>query len=332
MDLNGRIVNLMKKKSGYYLSGEALSRELGITRSAVWKRVKDLRARGYMIEASPSKGYRLLYVPDILSEEEIRNSLTDSIHGSPLIIGKEIHIFQEIDSTNIKGMELSNKGSPEGTIILAETQTMGKGRLGRSWISPEGNIYLSVILRPNISPSRATLITLMAAVASASALKKALNISASIKWPNDIIINGKKVGGILTEMNSEMERINYIVLGIGINVNMNPSILPPDIRVAATTLKEIIGRDLMRIEILSALLKELEVWYKIFLGSGSGPVLDEWRKLSPGLGKRIKVTSLNRIIEGIAEGIDDYGRLLVRLDGGQVEKISSGDVEECFSQ
>ncbi len=326
MDITERVLDLMKRNKGLFLSGEAMSREIGITRSAVWKRINDLRARGYMIEASPSKGYRLLAVPDILSIQEIRGSITDTACKDALIIGREIHVFEEIDSTNIKGMELGDSGFPEGTIILAETQTRGKGRLGRRWISPKGNIYLSVILRPDIQPSLTPLITLMAAVASASALRKAIYIDAYIKWPNDIILNGKKIGGILTEMNSEMDRINYIVLGIGINVNMDPSSLPPDVRVNATSLKEVIGRDLRRTEILSVLIKELDRWYRIFLNDGPGPVLDEWRRLSLSLEKRVKVTSLNRTIEGLAEEIDDYGRLIVRLDDGRIEKVTSGDV------
>lgn len=326
MDLNEKIIDLMKRNKEIFLSGETMSKEIGITRSAVWKRVRDLRTRGYTIEASPSKGYRLLSAPDILSAQEIKRTLTVAGHEDPLIIGREIHVFQAIDSTNIKGMELGERGSPEGTIVLTETQTNGKGRLGRRWISPEGNIYLSIILRPKILPSEAPLITLMAAVASASALRKALNTGVNIKWPNDIIIEGKKVGGILTEMNSEMDRVNYIVLGIGINVNMNLTLLPPDVRITATTIKEKIGSDIRRTEILSLLIKELDRWYKIFLNEGPGPVLDEWRGLSQGIGKKVKVTSLDSVIEGLAEGIDDYGRLIVRLEGGKVEKVDSGDV------
>jgi BirA family biotin operon repressor/biotin-[acetyl-CoA-carboxylase] ligase len=266
------------------------------------------------------------YAEDLKTHEEIRNSISRTIHESPPIIGREIHIFEEIDSTNIKGMELGDQGSPEGTVILAETQSKGKGRLGRSWISPKGNIYLSVILRPNISPSQAPLITLMGAVACTTALRKALNIPVEIKWPNDIIFEGKKLGGILTEINSEMDRINHVVLGIGINVNMDPSALPSDVKVIATSLKETVGRELPRIEILSAIIKELDKWYKALLSNGSGPVLDEWRRLSPGLGKRVKVESFNRSIDGIAEEIDDYGRLLLRLESGEIEKITSGDV------
>lgn len=321
MDISERVLDLLKKNKDLFLSGETMSREIGITRSAIWKRIRDLRSKGYIIEASPSKGYRLLTVPDILSVQEIRDSIKDT-----LTIGREIHIFGEIDSTNIKGMELGERGSPEGTILLAETQTTGKGRLGRKWISPRGNIYLSVILRPDIQPSRIPLITLMAGVASASALRKTINIDAYIKWPNDIILNGKKVGGILTEMNSEMDRINYIVLGIGINVNMDPSLLPPDVRVNATTLKEAIGREVNRTEILSALIKELDRWYRIFLNDGYGSILDTWRGLSLSFRKKVKVTSLNRTIEGLAEEIDDYGRLLVRLEDGKIEKVVSGDV------
>lgn len=244
----------------------------------------------------------------------------------PSVIGKEIYIFEEIDSTNIKGMELGHRGFPEGTVILAETQSRGKGRLGRNWISPKGNLYLSIILRPNIHPSQSPLIALMAAVACALALRKDLNILASIKWPNDILINGKKVGGILTEMNSGMDKINFIVLGIGINVNMDLSLLPPDIRSIATTLKDVVGSNLPRIEILSSILKELDKWYNIFLNNGTRPILNEWRKLSPGLGKRVKVASFDKVIEGTAEGIDDYGRLLLRLESGEIEEITSGDV------
>lgn len=275
---------------------------------------------------NPSKGYRLSSMPDILSSKEIRDRIKKGIHRKTALIGREIHIFQEIDSTNLKGMDLGKRGSPEGTIILAETQSNGRGRLGRKWISPEGNIYLSVILRPEISPSHAPLITLMAAVASASSLKNNLNIPASIKWPNDILIEGKKVGGILTEMNSGMDKINFIVLGIGINVNMDISILPPDVRAISTSIKDTIGGSVSRIEVLSSLLKELDKWYNIFIENGSGPILKEWRALSSNLGKRVMAASLNGVMEGVAMDIDDYGRLILKLDNGSIEKITSGDV------
>lgn len=239
----------------------------------------------------------------------------------------EVFLFEEIDSTNTKGMDLAREGAPEGTIILAETQRKGKGRLGRTWISPPAvNIYLSIIMRPDIPPSQAPFMTLMASVAAASAIRKAMGIPAFIKWPNDIILGEKKVGGILTEMRSGIDRIDFIVLGIGININLDTSILPPDVRLIATSIKEYLGKDVPRIEVLVAILKELDIWYNIFLKKGPRPILDEWRFLTATIGKRVKIAFLSGVIEGVAEGIDEEGRLLVRIGTGAIEKVSSGDV------
>jgi BirA family transcriptional regulator, biotin operon repressor / biotin---[acetyl-CoA-carboxylase] ligase len=314
-----KILNVLRLSCSGFISGEDLARKCGISRTMVWKHIKALEREGFGIEAVPSQGYRIISVPDILRLKDIRHGLRTKA------IGKEIHFSQELTSTNTLAMGLAADGVPEGTVVIAETQTSGKGRLGRKWISPKGNLYLSVVLRPNIPIHKAPLITLTGAVAVASAIRTTSGLEAGIKWPNDILISGKKVCGLLTEMSAEQDRIRHIVLGIGVDVNMEMGELPPDVRSLSTTLAAEAGAKINRTALLQQVLRDLERWYQKFLAN-DGDVLDEWKKLNITVGNRITVSGAGEALNGLAQGVDSDGRLIVRLDNGTVRTLAAGDV------
>ncbi len=314
-----RILNMLRSSKTGYLSGEELARKTGISRTMVWKHIKSLEREGFGIEAVPSQGYRILSTPDILRQSDIKTGLKTKV------IGKEIHLLSEVVSTNTLAMEMAAKGAPEGTVVIAETQTGGKGRLGRKWISPKGNLYLSVILRPDIPLRKAPLITLTGAVAVALAIRKKCSAEAFIKWPNDIFIGGRKVSGLLTEMSAEQDRVRHIVLGIGVDVNMDPGELPAEVRPLATTLAAETGEKIDRTALVQQLLREIDHWYEVFLLTGQD-ILREWLSLNMTVGNRIFVSGAGETLEGLAQGIDDEGRLIVRLDDGSLRTVAAGDV------
>ena len=310
--------NLLAKKSGF-LSGAELAGRLKISRTAVWKHIKALERDGFTIQAVPSQGYRITAMPDTLLKKDIEHGRTTTM------IGKKIHLLPEVASTNTLAMDLAQQGSPEGTVVIAEKQTGGKGRLGRTWISPKRNLYLSIILRPRISPYKAPLITLMGAVAVTAALRRQVNVQAEIKWPNDVLIAGKKVCGLLTEMSADPDRINHIVLGIGINVNVEREKLPREIRHTATTLYAETGRTMNRVKLLNRLFLEVERWYGVFLKDDAA-LLKEWERLNSTIGNRVTVGGPGWTLEGMARGVDAEGRLLVEQDDGAVQMVTAGDV------
>jgi len=314
-----KILNLLRASPREFLSGEDLANKTGISRTMVWKHIKSLERDGFRIEAVPSQGYRILSTPDILRQNDIKQGIKTRI------IGKKIHLFPSISSTNTLAMEMASKGAPEGTVVIAETQTDGKGRLGRTWTSPPGNLYLSVVMRPSVPLYKAPLITLMGAVAVASVIGEICRIKADIKWPNDILISGKKVSGLLTEMSAEQDRIRHIVLGIGIDVNMDLEVLPCEIRAHTTTLATETGEKLNRTSFLQELLRAIEHWYRVFLND-PGDVIKEWKKLNMTLGNRIMVHGAGEAIEGKAQSIDSEGRLIIRQDDGITRTIAAGDI------
>ncbi len=314
-----KILQLLRSSKTGFLSGEDLASRLGISRTMVWKHIKALEREGFGIEAVPSQGYRITLAPDTLRQNELGLGLKTKI------IGKDIRLFPEVVSTNTLAMEAAQQGAPEGTVIIAETQTGGKGRLGRTWISPRGNLYLSVILRPQIPTHKAPLITLVGAVAVASAIRKHCSLQAAIKWPNDILISGKKVAGLLTEMSAEPDRIRHIALGIGVDVNMELQELPPDVRLNATTLAAESGAKIDRKLLLQQILRDLEHWYQIFLTSETA-VLKEWELLNMTINNRVAVSGSGEVFEGLAQGIDHEGRLVVALDDGTIRIVAAGDV------
>jgi len=276
---------------------------------------------------SASQTSGISFSDDTLSAEKLKNAYKGGT------IGREIIFFESVDSTNDSAMEIGAKREyPEGIVVIADAQKSGKGRLGRSWISPpDGNLYFTLLLRPSFPPREAPLLTLMAAVAVVSAIRDNTGLEAVIKWPNDILAGGKKTGGILMEMRSDSSRINLIALGIGVNVNLFPEMLPKGVRELTTTIKQETGRSIERVKLFGAILSQLEYWYKILLNGDKKVLIDAWLSLDSTIGRRIKVersglSEEDKIISGIAEGINDDGQLLIRLSSGKVEKVSAGDV------
>lgn len=264
---------------------------------------------------------------DTLSAEKLRSAYKGGI------IGREIIFFESVGSTNDTAMEIgAQREEPEGIVVIADSQKSGKGRLGRSWLSPPGgNLYFTILLRPSFPPHEAPLLTLMAAVAVVSAIREHTGLKAEIKWPNDIFVKGKKTGGILMEMRADAKRINLLALGIGVNVNLFPEMLPEGVKELTTTLKQEARRSIDRVKLFEIMLGRLEYWYKIRLSGDKKVLFNEWLSLDSTIGKEVKVartglSAEDKIISGIAEGINDDGQLLIRLSSGEIEKVSAGDV------
>jgi BirA family biotin operon repressor/biotin-[acetyl-CoA-carboxylase] ligase len=320
--MDDEILQLLRESPSAFLSGEEISHRLKVSRTAVWKRITHLRNLGYEIEASTRSGYRLIQSPDLLTPLEIEPILKTKW------IGKRIHYFQFIDSTNSKAYQLALDGAEEGEIVIAESQEKGKGRLGRHWFSPPFlNLYLSVILRPKILPHQASLITLMAAIATADAIRVFSGLLPLIKWPNDILLRDRKVAGLLNEIHSEMDRIHFVILGMGVNLNMDQEMFSREIRATATSLKVEMGETISRKVFLQFLLNELERWYTIFLREGSAVVLKAWRERAQIKGRQIKVTSFGEAIVGTAIDVDSDGALILETTSGKRKRIVAGDIE-----
>ncbi len=308
-----------------FVSGEAISDKLGLSRAAVWKHVNGLRAQGYRIEAIPARGYRLVEVPDRLTPLELRPLL--GTHD----IGQTLHCFDELPSTSDHAKALAEEGAAHGEVVVAERQTAGRGRRGRSWSSPaRKNLYLSVVLRPDLPPQRASEITLVAAVALCDVVRQA-GPEAGIKWPNDVLVRGKKIAGILTEMAAEMEAVHWVVLGIGVNLNARLEDLPEELRDEATSISVERGQPVPRALFAAALLARLEEWLDRHAAEGFEPIRKAWRERSVTLGREVRVRADGRDIEGLAEDIDDTGALLVRASG-RLERIVAGDVVHVRSR
>jgi BirA family biotin operon repressor/biotin-[acetyl-CoA-carboxylase] ligase len=324
MDANveEEILRLLKDHSSSFLSGEEISRRLKVTRAAIWKRVRHLRALGYEIEASTRTGYRLIQSPDLLTASEVRPSLRTKW------MGRSIHHFHSMDSTNSMAYQLALQGAEEGEIVVAESQKKGRGRLGRKWYSPPlTNLYLSVILRPEIPPQQASLITLMAAVATAGAIHKFSGLHPMIKWPNDILLKNRKVAGLLNEIHSETDRIHFVILGVGVNLNMDEKTFSKEIRNLATSLKRELGQSVSRKAFLQTLLEELEIWYETFLREGASPILKAWREKAQIQGRPVKVTSFGEVLSGTAIDVDSDGALVLETKEGERKRVVAGDVE-----
>ncbi len=314
-----KILNILRNNRDEYISGEKLSEELGITRAGIWKHIKSLKESGYVIESISNRGYKLVSTPDIIDYEEILPFLTTKYMGRNFI-----H-YDEVDSTNIQCRRECNNKPIEGMVIAAEEQTSGKGRLGRSWVSPKGTgVWMSVVLTPNISPMVAPRNTLIGAAAVYMALRD-MDSSVGIKWPNDIVINGKKICGILTEMNAEIERVNYVIMGIGINVNMES--FPEDLNDKATSLKNELGNKVDRKKLVASILNNLEDLYEEFRNTGDiSRVIEICREGSLLINKEVRVINGNSEVICTVLDIDDDGELIVRHKDGVVSRIISGEV------
>lgn len=314
-----RILELLRRQEGF-LSGEDIGRELSITRAAVWKGIKKLREEGYEIEAVTNRGYRLTNPETMYNKRELEQGLKTKT------MGQTIYFYEETDTTNNRDRELALEGAPEGTLVVAEKQTAGRGRRGKVWESPLGTgIWMSLVLRPQIMPAEASVLTLLCGLATAEAIEAETGLSAGIKWPNDILINGKKAVGILTEMDCEMSEVHFVIPGIGINVNT--ASFPPEIAEIATSLYLECGKTVSRRRLVHRVLERMEEHYETFLWTGSfAAMLEDYRKHCITLGKEVHVLGREPFF---AEALDitPEGELLVRrADNGKEEVVFSGEV------
>jgi BirA family transcriptional regulator, biotin operon repressor / biotin---[acetyl-CoA-carboxylase] ligase len=317
------LLTLLAENATIVISGARIAREIGVSRSTVWDWIERLRELGVRVKGQRSSGYFLEQIPDILTPDLVRQRL-----GSGLF-GKRIHHFFKIDSTNRVAMELGHAGEPEGVVVIAEEQTAGRGRAGRAWHSERAaGIYLTLLLRPRLSPVQAPLLTMLAGLSAHAAIQSELNLSLDLKWPNDLLLGGKKLGGILTEMHAEPSTIRFVIVGIGINVNQEK--FPGELSTIATSLRIESGRRQSRLELVSRLLREFETDYNCFLREGPESVTRRFTAVSSfANGKRVCVTNGAVSFTGVTAGLGPEGLLLVRRDDGQTVTVIAGDVTEA---
>ena len=313
------ILDFLIQHKDEFVSGQQISEQLGISRTAVWKHIRVLKQRGYVIESYTRKGYCLREAPELLSEQAIEEGL------STKVVGRHIVYRERVDSTNNVAKKLADEGAPEGTIVVAEEQTGGRGRINRLFLSPFAKgVWFSLILRPNIPPMEVSKMTLLAAVAVARAIRHHGLTDCGIKWPNDILVKGRKMVGILTELNGSAEKVNYIIMGIGVNTGITAEDLSKDLQPIVTSFARE-GVRVSRLALLETLLKEIEGLYQTVCREGFAPILAEWRALSCMLGQDVTVTSIDKTFSGKAVDIDENGNLLVATPEG-VEVVMAGDI------
>jgi len=318
--MDEKILGILRAHTDRFVSAQEISQKSSLSKPTVARHIYKLRDEGYDIQAQPHWGYKLVSLPDRLIACELSWQLNTKI------IGQKILSYDTVDSTNSVAFSLAERGASCGTAVFAEAQNKGKGRLGRSWVSPKSKgIYLSLVLRPQVRAEKAALVTLLAATSCAETIRKVCALQASIRWPNDILVNNKKTCGILTEMQTDDSKVKFLILGIGINVNAQVSKLPP----GATSLQEEAGGRKLRfcrLELARQLLRQLDREYLYFKHKGSSKLIAQWRNLSAFSGRRVKVFFSHRTIEGQAQGIDQQGALIVRLDNGFRQHVLAGDV------
>lgn len=317
----------LRKSPLEYISGEHLSTVLGVSRTAIWKVINELKEEGYVIESSSKKGYRLSLTSDVLNSFEISEELKTKA------LGRNVVYLDRIDSTNNYAKKIALEGCEEGTLVVADYQTCGRGRLGRDWNSPDKKgVWMSLVLRPDIPFEEVQIITLAASVAVVQALYDVAQIEAGIKWPNDIIICGKKVCGILVEMNMEIDRINFLVLGIGLNVNQEKDDFSQELLEKAVSLKMHVEETsnsqkiLKRNELIAAILLKFEEIYDKVKSGAFEDIISEWKKYSATLGKEVNITYKNEQYRGVAEDITKDGKLIVKCEDGTVKEVFSGEI------
>lgn len=321
-DVRKKMLELFSKHKGEFISGQEMADYIGCSRTAVWKHIEELRKEGFELEAVRKKGYRINKAPERVTENEIRLGLKTKT------LGREIYYYESLDSTQKIAHSLANEGAPEGTIVIADEQTMGKGRMSRIWHSPKyTGIWMSIILKPNIPIHKAPQLTLLAAVAVVQAMEDTTNVTPQIKWPNDVLINGKKVTGILTELQAEADRIHSVIIGMGINVNQSKEDFPEELQQKATSLMIETGEKQVRSSFVQTLLLKLETLYEMYLQKGFTPIKLLWESYAISIGKEITATTLQSVIRGQALGITDEGVLLVKDREGIVHSIYSADIE-----
>ncbi len=323
MKLRQAILNTLKENPGVWVSGEALSENLNVSRTTVWKQIRHLLNEGYAIESAPKKGYRMTGTPDLLSPDEVQPDLATKVLGR-----QDYFYFREIDSTNNYARNAAQQGAPEGTVVVAEMQTAGRGRRGRTWFSPAAQgIYMSIILRPVMPLPQLSRIPLMAAVALAETLRAIPGLDARIKWPNDILIHNRKIAGILSEAVADMDGIDYVVAGFGININNDPSEFPLDLRMPATSVQAEQHQSLSRVRLLQILLYNLELRYKQLLAGDFDLILNKARDLSMVIGQDVRLETSEGSVIGRAIDLNQDGYLVVAGPNGTIQTVMSGEIE-----
>lgn len=317
--MKSEILRLLKENDTY-ISGQQLCEQFQVSRTAIWKVIDQLKKEGYQIEAVRNKGYRLIESPDVMSKAEI-DSLVDTKWA-----GKNVIYYDETDSTNNRAKEAGNNKEPHGTLFVADMQMAGKGRRGRVWKSPSGSsIYMTILLYPDIPPVKAPQLTLIMAIAVAEGIREVTGLETKIKWPNDIVVNGKKICGILTEMSTEIDYINHVVIGIGINVNMES--FPEDIAKTATSLRIEAGKEFRRFELIATIMEHFEKAYEAVCEAGSlEPIMEDYNRLLVNCGRRVRVLEPEHEYDALALGIDKTGELQVECEDGSRKSVFAGEV------
>jgi BirA family biotin operon repressor/biotin-[acetyl-CoA-carboxylase] ligase len=317
------LLALLSDNTMIVISGAKIAREIGVTRGTVWKWIQKLRALGVRVKGHPRTGYQIEEVPDILAPKILRRRLP------PGPLGKRIHHFFKIDSTNSVAMKLGEQGEPHGAVVIAEEQTAGRGRAGHSWHSEKTNgIYMTVLLRPPLPPQQAPLITMAAGLAVREAILEQTGLTPDLRWPNDVLFGSKKFCGILTEMNAEQDRIHFVAVGIGVNVNHER--VPQELSAIATSLKIETGRAQSRVELVARLLRHLDSYYNRFVNEGPEAIVARFSECSSwAKGKRVRIEAPSETYTGTTEGLDPSGLLQVRRDDGRVVPVIAGTLSEA---
>lgn len=308
------------RENGEYVSGQQLCEQFGVSRTAVWKVIRQLKEEGYEIEAVKNKGYRIVEAPDVMTAEEVKSR----IHTKWM--AQNCLYLDSIDSTNNYAKRIAEEGAVDGTLVLADEQTGGKGRRGRTWETPKGvNIAMTLLLRPQIRPEHASRLTLLMAMAVAQGIRDVTGLSAGIKWPNDVVVNGKKVCGILTEMSAEVDYINYVVIGAGINVNQDS--FPEEIQHIAGSLSVELGEKISRAALTASVMETLERIYDVFLQTEDlSKLYKEYNEICVNRGHQIRVMEPGNEYTGETDGINENGELVVKKENGETVCVYAGEV------
>ena len=316
-----KVLEILERAEGP-LSGETISNELGITRSAVWKHINELRMMGYDISSSQKAGYRLTHTSNKLLPYEIHKKLQTRF------IGKKIRYIENTPSTIWVGKQLCSEGDVEkmhGMVIIAEEQTGGIGRMGRAWVSPSGGIWITIVLKPHVPIDHIFMITMAGSIAVARAIRKQFDLGALIKWPNDIFIGNKKVAGLLLELSAESDAVHHCLLSIGIDVNVPLATFSPALQNQITSISAEVGHEVDRASFLARILKEFESRYLLIEGREYDSIVQEWKSISCTLENRVQIRTLKNSFEGEAVDIDEFGALIIRKDNGKLERVIAGD-------
>ncbi|MDM5154161.1 biotin--[acetyl-CoA-carboxylase] ligase [Bacillus sp. DX1.1] len=317
-----QLLQIFSEADGEFVSGQTISDKLGCSRTAVWKHMEDLRSEGYELEAVRRLGYRINSKPDKVTANEIQLGLQTEF------IGRTVYFEESVESTQHIAARLAYEGAAEGTIVVAEEQLAGRGRLSRKWHSPKGTgIWMSIILRPTVPVHQAPQLTLLAAVSVAQAIEKCTGVNVGIKWPNDILIQGKKAVGILTEMQADPDKINAVIIGIGINVNQKQEHFADEIQHIATSLAIEVGKPIARAELMQHIFLQMEKLYQEYLKNGFSVIKLLWESYAVSIGKEITARTMKDAITGVAKGITADGVLMLEDHEGHIHHIHSADIE-----